>query len=125
MTEVSRPPEEARTQAGMGDFRLWTYDTRNCDRPRRVRQGHEVDLGIRAKVHDCSRPPMRIALFVTILSTLAAVSAAADRNTFTLRVELEGREVEGLPLTWSSDNVILLERDGRLLDVDPRRVGKF
>jgi hypothetical protein len=68
---------------------------------------------------------MRIALVVTILSALATVSRAADRNAYTLRVEFEGREVEGLPLAWSTQNVVLLERDGRLLDVDPRRVGKF
>lgn len=69
---------------------------------------------------------MRIALVVTVLGTMTAAGGlAADRNAYTLRLEHEGREIEGLPLAWSSQNVVLLERDGRLLDLDPRRVGKF
>lgn len=68
---------------------------------------------------------MRIATLVTLVVLMATLAEAADRGSFTLRVEFQGREVEGLPLAWSEENVVLLERDGRLLDVDPRRVGKF
>ncbi len=65
------------------------------------------------------------ALVLLVLVALVSQGLAADRNAYTLKLEFQGQELEGLPLAWSDENIVLLERDGRLLDVDPRRVGKF
>lgn len=65
---------------------------------------------------------------VICLGTLCLLmpSAAADHvQRYTMRVDIGGREVEGMPLAWSSQQVYLLARDGRLWDFSPNRTRKF
>jgi len=44
---------------------------------------------------------------------------------FTVELELEGRTVQGTPLAWSSDDVMLLARDGFLLNFTPGEAKSF
>lgn len=67
---------------------------------------------------------MRLSMFLPVV-LFAATVLAADKNAYTLKLDFKGQHLEGLPLSWSNENVILLERDGRLLDVDPRKVERF
>lgn len=45
---------------------------------------------------------------------LAHATAFAENKAFTVEIEVEGRRVEGTPLTWSKSDVVLLARDGYL-----------
>lgn len=45
--------------------------------------------------------------------------AAGERNDFTLDLLLDGTRVEGLPLAWSTTEINLLGRDGRLWSFAP------
>ena len=63
--------------------------------------------------------------FVAVLLCLAAVSKSAESARTMLKLEIDGQQLEGLPLAHSSDNVILLERDGQLREFDPNRVSRF
>jgi len=42
-----------------------------------------------------------------------------------IQVEVDGREIEGMPLAWGPDVVHLLGRDGQLFSVDPRKATDF
>jgi len=56
----------------------------------------------------------------------AALSAwADDRPRWTMLVDVGGREIEGMPLAWSSKQVYVLARDGRLWDFAPGAAQKF
>ena len=68
---------------------------------------------------------LRCMPILPVLLGITVTASATDRAAYTLKLQFEGRQLEGLPLAWSSDNVVLLERDGRLMDVDPRRVQQF
>ena len=71
---------------------------------------------------------MRIALNPTLILSLIltamfitcgrAVGGPAD---FMLRTRVDGRMVEGQPLAWTDAQMLLLGRDGRLYDFDPRK----
>jgi hypothetical protein len=59
-------------------------------------------------------PKLVILRLVSVLVIAAAADARAEQ--WTMRLSIAGREVEGTPLAWSADSVVLLERDGRLCD---------
>jgi hypothetical protein len=68
----------------------------------------------------------RIVPIVTFcLALLASHSRAAERQRFTMLLDIDGREIEGMPLAWSSQRVYLLGRDGRLWEFEPNRATKF
>src|SRR5688500_7033520 len=64
-----------------------------------------------------------LTLLLTIVGTLPL--AAAERTRSMLKLELDGKPLEGLPLAWSNENVILLDRVGKLWEFDPNTVSKF
>ena len=43
-------------------------------------------------------------------------SSAAD---FMFRADVKGETLEGKPLTWTANEMLMLSRDGRLYDFDP------
>lgn len=53
-----------------------------------------------------------------------AESQAKGPASFMMRTTLDGRVVEGQPLEWSERQMLLLGRDGRLHDFDPREAEK-
>ncbi|MBI3838784.1 MAG: DUF1570 domain-containing protein [Planctomycetia bacterium] len=63
-----------------------------------------------------------ISLAAAILTNSAQ---AADRPRWTMLVEIEGQAVEGMPLAWSQDHVVLLGRDGKLWDFTARKTSQF
>lgn len=56
----------------------------------------------------------------TAVSGAAAAARAASPQRPTLEFTYRGQRIQGTPLEQSSSNVVLLTRDGRLLDIDPR-----
>jgi hypothetical protein len=63
---------------------------------------------------------MRTLSFVVIL--LISSLAHAGEPKWTLDVNLNGKHIEGLPLIWSQDHV-LMARDGRLWNFKPNELG--
>jgi hypothetical protein len=59
------------------------------------------------------------------LALMAADADAFERQKFTMLVDIDGREIEGMPLAWSNQRVFLLARDGRLWEFSPNRTNKF
>lgn len=59
--------------------------------------------------------------------TLAALAApaSAERQRFTMLVDIDGREIEGMPLAWSNERVYLLGRDGRLWNFQPGKTSNY
>jgi hypothetical protein len=68
---------------------------------------------------------LRIALSGWLILSSAALLQAADRLKTTLKLELKGQPLEGLPLAWSKENVILLDREGKLWEFHPGEVSNF
>ena len=50
---------------------------------------------------------------------------ANDRPRMTLLIDLDGQQIEGMPLAWSKQRVYLLGRDGRLWDFPPGKTDNF
>lgn len=67
----------------------------------------------------------RIATTFLALLTWTGTAAADSAQRYTMRVEVGGREIEGMPLAWSNQQVYLLARDGRLWDFAPNQTKKF
>lgn len=61
------------------------------------------------------------AIFVIVALQLAVPAFAGDSKR-TLDVNLNGKHVEGLPLLWSQDHV-LMARDGRIWNFQPNELG--
>lgn len=68
-------------------------------------------------------PLVRFLLLAALFS--AAPLGAAERGRWTLDLTLEGTRVEGCPLSWSSREVNLLARDGRLWTFAPDAAKDF
>ncbi|HYO24795.1 MAG TPA: DUF1570 domain-containing protein [Lacipirellulaceae bacterium] len=64
------------------------------------------------------RPPC-VPLALALALAGAAASVAAEPAPFMMRALVGERLVEGQPLSWSDDRVLLLGRDGALLEFDP------
>lgn len=62
--------------------------------------------------------PVLLAVVLTALVT--SQTSAASPQRWTLEVMVRGQRIQGTPLDQTNSNVILLARDGRLLDIDPR-----
>lgn len=62
-----------------------------------------------------------VALFVilTVASSVGPARAASPQR-WTLELMFRGQRIQGTPLEQSASNVVLLTRDGRLMDIDPR-----
>jgi hypothetical protein len=69
----------------------------------------------------------RLASLILAATTFFAVAAraAAERQRFTMLIEIDGQEVEGMPLAWSSQRAYLLGRDGRLWDFSPGKSSNY
>jgi hypothetical protein len=65
---------------------------------------------------------LALATSVRIVGTQ---SHAAERQRFTMLVDIDGHDVEGMPLAWSRERVYLLGRDGRLWEFPPNQAHKF
>ena len=68
---------------------------------------------------------IRLVLVVALIWSLACGAAAADRQRFTMLVDIAGQEIEGMPLAWSQQRVFLLGRDGRLWEFAPAQATRF
>ena len=66
---------------------------------------------------------LRVALLGTLFALVPLNTAGA--REWTLQVELNGRPIQGTPLTWSDQHVKLLGRDGHLWKFSPSKVEKF
>jgi hypothetical protein len=70
----------------------------------------------------------KMRTWIAIVSAMVALlscAQAADRPRWTMLVDLNGREIEGMPLAWSSQRVFLLARDGWLWDFSPKQTDHF
>ncbi len=54
------------------------------------------------------------------LASIIAVPELAAAAEFMFRAQVEGQMLEGKPLAWSSEQMLLLGRDGRLHDFNPK-----
>jgi len=54
-----------------------------------------------------------------LLSWSCSSTLAADVAPWTMRTEVRGHVIEGMPLSWSKQQVLLLGRDGQLYDFSP------
>ena len=52
-------------------------------------------------------------------------SAEVWAKNWTLQLQLHGKMIEGLPISWSKNNVVLLGRDGRLWNFAPQEAQDF
>ena len=69
---------------------------------------------------------MRIAVAVVVAVLLGGVPVAAESPAdWMVKLTLDGRRIEGTPLAWSSQQVHLLGRDGRLWEFSPRQAGGY
>jgi hypothetical protein len=60
-------------------------------------------------------------LFVTIwLASIIAAPGLAVAAEFMFRAKVDGQTLEGKPLAWNSQQMLLLGRDGRLHDFNPK-----
>lgn len=73
-----------------------------------------------ARWHASSLATLCAAFFVG-----SGTIAADSPGRFTLELSLHGERVEGMPLAWSEQNVLLLGRDGRLWDFRPNEAREF
>lgn len=60
---------------------------------------------------------IRLMLATNLVAIAPATSPAAE---FMFRARVEGRMLEGKPLNWSAEQVLLLGRDGRLYEFHPK-----
>lgn len=70
---------------------------------------------------------MRIVLRQTCIWSLAVAAvftmnaeASGKPKNFMMRARVDGRMIEGQPLFWTRSQIVLLGRDGRVHDFDPR-----
>jgi hypothetical protein len=61
----------------------------------------------------------RLHVLPALALTLAGVGLQAAPAPFMMRATVDGRLVEGQPLAWSSQQILLFGRDGALYDVNP------
>ena len=66
-----------------------------------------------------------LAALILAACLLATDAPAAERQRYTMLIDIGGREVEGMPLAWSPQRVYLLARDGRLWEFPPNKSSKF
>src|SRR5436190_18281380 len=69
------------------------------------------------------RLPYLCAVGLVLLNLAPAV--AGDAGRWTLQTEVRGVRIEGMPLAWSTKDVFLLGRDGRLWDFSPSAANHF
>jgi len=62
---------------------------------------------------------------VAILLAFPAFAPAANRPNWTMIVDIGDERIEGTPLAWSKQQVLLLARDGRLWDFAPKESRNF
>jgi hypothetical protein len=67
---------------------------------------------------------MRTLLMAAILAA-ASAACRAERPRWTMLVDIGNQQVEGTPLAWSQQQVILLGRDGKLWDFAPKQSSNF
>ena len=60
-----------------------------------------------------------------VWAALTAGALGAERHRFTMLVDIGDRQLEGTPLIWSKDQVILLARDGQLWDFAPSQTRNY
>ncbi|MEX2115050.1 MAG: DUF1570 domain-containing protein [Pirellulales bacterium] len=66
-----------------------------------------------------------VILFALVLTSGASQLLGAPRDQFTMSVDIDGADVEGMPLAWSNERVYLLGRDGRLWEFPPNGATRF
>jgi hypothetical protein len=69
-------------------------------------------------VKNYSMKSTRIILFVAALVGTCVSSAGGEE--FMFRARVDGRMLEGQPLSWTSEQMLLLGRDGRLYEFNPK-----
>jgi uncharacterized protein DUF1570 len=65
-------------------------------------------------------PNFRIRWLAVASMLVSASAAAATPADFMFRAEVKGQTLEGKPLSWTASDMMMLGRDGRLYDFDPR-----
>jgi hypothetical protein len=64
-------------------------------------------------------------LFLLPAATIALVSSVQAAPRMTMELLLNGQRVQGTPLTYSDENVILLCRDGAIVEFPPSKAKEF
>ncbi|MBX7168259.1 MAG: DUF1570 domain-containing protein [Pirellulales bacterium] len=60
-------------------------------------------------------------LVLTLICLVAQSASAADaRLQYMIQLSVRGQSLEGMPLLWSKSEAVMLLRDGRLCELDPR-----
>ncbi|MEX2306853.1 MAG: DUF1570 domain-containing protein [Pirellulales bacterium] len=62
----------------------------------------------------------RIATIRLVTLIVSAVCSSASAADFMFRARVDGQMLEGKPLSWSAEQMLLLGRDGRLHEFNPR-----
>lgn len=75
--------------------------------------------------HTARRLGVHLLALVGLAYGPAAARAADVPGKWTMELSLHGNRIEGTPLAWSSENVLLLARDGRLWDFSPNEAREF
>jgi len=69
---------------------------------------------------------MNKTIFAKLALCVAAFAALpATANDFTVRFDLHGQTIDAKPLSSSKDRMLMLARDGNLLDFDPRHAANY
>ncbi len=68
---------------------------------------------------------MRFAAIALILVVVVSPSLATEPGGWLLEITLRGRKIEGKPVAWSTSEVVLLGRDGRLWAFPPEEAVDF
>lgn len=86
----------------------------------------EVQFVVRTVKYSIMKITPFIGCSAFVLTTLATgLSLAADPPHFMIEAIISGRHVEGGPLAWSDEKVILLARDGQVWDFAPKDVSDY
>jgi hypothetical protein len=64
--------------------------------------------------------PTKFFTVISLASIIAAPGLPVMAAEFMFRARLEGEMIEGKPLAWNSEQMLLLSRDGRLHDFNPK-----
>jgi hypothetical protein len=67
----------------------------------------------------------RTFIIVTLLALCSSAGLKASAADFMVRVDVNGRQLEGAPLAWDSKTVMLLARDGQLHSFAPGDARNF
>ena len=69
--------------------------------------------------------PFIVTTFVALLAVGVMLGPATAAEPWTLQLELDGKQIQGVPLRWSDSRVILMGRDGEVWRFSPHEATNF